>query len=109
MIIQNGTIEVKSVVSGGIDPETGYPLPSGGGTWGAPIPCQFLADTYNRQAISNGERYTESHFTILIEEPQSRERIERIRLKDLFGDVVGEYSVKQVEPLEGVCEVKIIV
>lgn len=109
MIIQNGTIETKSSVGGGIDPETGYPLPPGSEAWGNPIPCQFSADTYDRQAVSNGERYTEERYTILIEEQADRMHIERIRLKDLFGDVVGEFSVRQVEPLEGVCEVKIVV
>ena len=99
MIIQNGTIEVKRKTGGGIDPETGYPQKSGSVAWGDPIPCQYSANKYNQLGRVSGEH------TVLIEEQPFE--AEQVRLKDLAGNVVGEFSIMQVEPLEAVCELRI--
>ena len=109
MIISNGAIEIKSIVSGGIDPETGYPLDPKESSWSEPIPCQLSANKYDKLGISDGEHFTIAQYTILIEELSQPMAIERIRLKDLSGNQIGEFSVSQVEPLDAVCELRIIV
>lgn len=107
MIIVNGTIEPKIKTGGGIDFETGYSKPASF-SWGTPIPCQYSAVTYDRLARLNGEHVTEAGYTILTDEllPAG---IEQIRLKGLSGDEVGEFSIKQVEPLDAVCQLRITV
>lgn len=107
MIIQNGTIEVKQKTGGGINPETGYPNKPGSVSWGDPIPCQYSANKRNNLGKVNGEHFTVAQYEILIE--QQPFTTEQIRLKDLAGDTVGEFSIIQVEPLDAVCELRILV
>ena len=107
MIIQNGTIEVKQKASGGIDPETGYPVKPGTAGWGVPIPCQYSANKYSNLGRVNGEHFTVAQYTVLIEaQPFAAEQI---RLKDRNGNDLGEFSVIQAEPLDAVCELKILI
>lgn len=107
MIIQNGTIEVKQKTGGGIDPETGYPQKPGSVAWDEPIPCQYSANKRNNLGRVNGEHFTMAQYEILIEEQPFT--AEQIRLKNLSGDTVGEFSIMQIEPLEAVCELRILV
>ena len=108
MIIQNGTIEIKNkATAGGIDPATGYPVKPSAASWGAPIPCQYIANKYNNLGKVNGEHFTTASYQVLIEEQDITG--EQLRLKDLKGNLVGEYSIIQVEPLEAVCEVRILI
>ena len=109
MIIQNGFIEVKTKVAGGIDPATGFPIKAANSAYSAPIPCQYTANSYNQLGRVNGESFTVARYTILIEQPQSAFTAEQIRLSDMDGHVVGEYSVMSAEVLDAVCEVRIIV
>ena len=108
MIIKNGTIEVKSKSAGGIDPETGFPIPSDRVTWGEPIPCQWLANKYNNLGKSEGGNFTVAHYSILIESEQEF-KSEQIRLRDNYGNVLGEFSVIEVEPLQAMCQIRITV
>ena len=107
MIIQNGTIEVKRKTGGGIDSETGYPQKPGSVSWGEPIPCQYSANKRNNLGRVSGEHFTVAQYEILIEEQPFT--AEQIRLKDLAGKSVGEFSIIQVEPLDAVCELRILV
>lgn len=108
MIIENGTIELKQKTSGGgIDPKTGYPVKPASVSWSDPIPCQYSANKYDNLGRVNGEHFTTAEYTILIEEQPFD--TEQIRLKDRTGKVIGEFSVIQVEPLEAVCELRILV
>lgn len=107
MIIQNGTIEVKRKTGGGIDPDTGYPQKPDTVAWGDPIPCQYSAIKYNQLGRVNGEHFTTAQYSVLIEEQPFA--AEQVRLKDRAGNVVGEFSVISVEPLEAVCELRILV
>ena len=109
MIIANGTIETKVKTAGGIDPETGYPLRPSDVDWSGPIPCQYSANRYNRLGKVNGEHFTIAEYQILIEDDGRPFEADQIRLKDRAGNLVGEYSVMQVEPLDAVCEIKILV
>ena len=107
MIIPNGTIEAKEKTGGGIDPETGY-AKGPAISWSDPIPCQWTANKYDKLGRVNGEHFTVAHYSILIEE-RPFEGVEQIRLKDLAGNYLGEYSIMQVEPLDAVCEMRILV
>ena len=107
MIIQNGTIEIKTKVVGGIDPATGYPQKPSSVGWGNPIPCQYMANKYNNLGRVNGEHFKTAEYTILIDEQPFD--AEQLRLKDLAGSAVGEFSIIKAEPLEAVCEIRIYV
>lgn len=107
MIIQNGTIEFKTKTAGGIDPETGYPVKPSSVAWGEPVPCQFKAKKFNQLGIIKGEHFTVASYEILIEEQPVPS--EQLRLKDLSGEEIGTFSIIQAEPLEAVCEVRILV
>lgn len=105
MLIANGTIEIKSKTGGGINLETGYPRKPGAVEWGEPIPCQYSANKYDNLGRVNGEHFTAAQYAALIEERPFA--AEQVRLKNSAGDIVGEFSVIQVEPLEAVCELRI--
>lgn len=106
MIIANGTIETKIKTGGGIDPETDYPIQPTV-SWGNPIPCQYRANNYSKRGKANGEAFTVASYEILIEE-QSYEA-ESLRLLDMDGRMIGEFSVIEIEPLRAVCQIRILV
>ena len=65
------------------------------------------ATKYNQLSIIKGEHVTLASYEILIEaQPVTSEQL---RLRDLSGNEVGTFSVIQAEPLEAVCEVRILV
>lgn len=107
MIIQNGYIESVTLLNGGLDAATGHPT-AGTKEYGELIPCQFYASHYNAQAKSNGEPFTSAAWTILIESLWDF-NAEIVRLRDLRGTVIGEYSILRKEPLDAVCQVRITV
>lgn len=107
MIIENGTIEPKVKSAGGIDPTTGYPIKPTQPQWGTPFSCQYVPNSHNNLGRVNGEHFTTATYTVLIEEQPFT--AEQIRLKDLQGNVIGEFSVISAEPLEAVCEIKILI
>lgn len=106
MIIENGTIEVKQKTAGGIDQETGYPIKSSF-DWGEPIPCQIIVNNYNAQSVNNNEHVTSAAYTLLIDEQVFD--AEQIRITNKYGKNLGEFSVKSIEQLEAVCQIKILV
>ena len=106
MIIANGTIETKIKTGGGIDPETDYPLPPTV-TWGNSIPCQYRANHYSKRGKANGEAFTVASYEILIEEQAYN--AEALRLRNLDGEQIGEFSVIEIEPLRAVCQTRILV
>ena len=108
MIIDHGTIELKQMTSGGgIVPSPGYPQKPASVDWGTPIPCQYMANKYNNLGRVNGEHFKTAEYSVLIEEQPFD--AEQLRLKDRKGNVVGEFSIIQVEPLEAVCEIRILI
>jgi len=109
MIIENGTIELKQKTSGGgINPTTGYPSKPATVSWGDPIPCQYSANKYSNLGRVGGEHFKTAEYVVFIEE-QPLGDTEQLRLKDRTGKVVGEFSIIQVEPLEAVCEIRILI
>lgn len=107
MIIPNGTIQVKRKTAGGIDPATGYPVASTA-EWGEPVPCQWAANKFDRLGRVRGEHFTVASFSVLIEwRPLGG--VEQVRLRDLSGRELGEFSIMSVEPLEAVGQLRIMV
>lgn len=106
MIIPNGTIEFIKAV-GGLD-EGGYPKQTSK-SYGCAVPCQYLVNTRNNIGITNGETFTKAAYTILIEPIPCCAMTRQIRLKDRCGREVGEFPVLNAEPLDAVCQIKIIV
>lgn len=112
MIIQNGTIRLKMKTGGGIDPETGYAT-SPGFEWGDSIPCQFYANTYNLQArTKNNDPYTAQSYTILVDLQPIGDH-EQVLLTEgcdcECGREIGEFSIRQAEPLRAVGQLRITV
>lgn len=107
MIIQNGHIEFKHKVGGGLDAD-GYPVKATE-DWGEPVPCQYMPKRYNLQARSGGNAMTETSFEILVEMPLPVEPAEQIRLSDMAGVRVGEYSILSSQELRAVQQIKITV
>jgi len=108
MIIENGTIEIKYKTVKGIDAETGFPAVSEDITWGGPIPCQWQTTRYSNLGQSEAGNVTVAHYSILIESEKAFTG-EQIRLRDNYGNVLGEFSVIQVEILSAVCQLRITV
>lgn len=105
MIIANGTIEIKQKTeAGGIDPVTGFPRRSDA-SWGEPVACQYVPVKQNLLAKMNGEPATIASYDVFIEERYFG--AEQVRLKDLRGNVIGEFSIIEVEPLTAVCEIRL--
>ena len=106
MIIHNGYIQAKTKTAGGIDPVTGFPIASSA-SWGEPIACQYTANMYNQLGRSNGEAFTIAQYTILIEKQLTAFTAEQIKLTDMNGAVVGEFSIKSIDVLDGVEQLRI--
>lgn len=111
MIIANGSIEYLIVKGGGLDEEFGHPLPVEEVGSGKPIPCQIVPTKIEQTAkTAEGEPVIRQAWVIYIEQ-RWRDRMtgERILLRDRKGDELGRYSVISTEPLDAVCEFRIIV
>lgn len=111
MIIQNGTIEAITMSGdGGLDPQTGYPKKRSEQTLGAAIACQYTANRHdNLGRTKQGEAFVVAQYSILIEQPSEPFTATRLRLKDMSGATLGDFSVMSVEALEGVCQLRITV
>ena len=110
MIIDNGVIYVRSAqpASPTIDPTTGYPRKAASECWcDTPIRCQFRARNYSNLTRVLGEAVKLAKYEILIEEQPFTAEV--IRLEDVFGDVVCEASVIEIEPLQAVGQIRILV
>ena len=106
MIIQNGTIEVKTKTGGGIDPETGYPV-KGEASCGDPIPCQWIPNRNDMLGRINGEHFIIAHYVVLIEAQPFN--AEQVRLRTLDGRDLGEFSLMYAEPLDAVCQIRLTI
>lgn len=108
MIIANGYIEFKrKVAGGGISPTTGHPIKVDAYSYGAPLACQYIANKQDNLGVIQGEHFRVAIYEILIEERTIDSEL--LRLSDANGNVIGEYSILSVEPLQAVCEVRILV
>ena len=107
MIIQNGTIEFKHKVGGGLDAD-GYPVKATE-QWGEPVPCQYVPKHYNLQGRAGDNATIETSFEIYVAMPLPVEATEQLRLVDMAGVRVGEYSVVSSHELRAVQQIKITV
>lgn len=106
MIIVNGTIQVKTNTGGGMNYETGHPNPPDEVVFGEPIECQYIVNKYNALAKSQGEHITQAEYQVLIEEQPFDAK--QIRLKDKrTGKTIGDFSIRHIEPLEAVCQIRL--
>lgn len=109
MIIPNGYIEFVTVEGVTLDETTGHPVTPSDTKYGELIPCQYVAASLNALAFSaNVEAITKSSYTIYIE-PLWIVATERLRLRDRDMKIIGEYSIIRTEPLDAVCQHKIVV
>lgn len=108
MIIQNGHIQYLESAGGGLDSVTGHPKKSTESTKGPLVPCQYMSSTFDYLAETNGEHYTRSGYTILVENYMDV-LSERIVLTDRNGRELGRFSIVRVDPLDAVCQIKITV
>ena len=107
MIIRNGTIEMKlKTGGGGIDPATGHPVHAAS-EWSDSVPCQYNIVRHDYLAKSNGEPYRAASYEILVEGTSFDH--EQLRLTDMRGNKLGEFSVISVSEIQAVEQVKIIV
>ncbi|EJW95955.1 hypothetical protein EVA_15941 [gut metagenome] len=109
MIITNGTIEFKrKLQAGDIDPETGYPIiPKE--YWSEPQPCNIALIKENLLAVSAlGSNYRERTYSVCVE-ADTPILSEEIRLVRDDGDILGEYAVIQIEPLDAVGIIRLTV
>lgn len=107
MIIENGTIELLTSKTGGGLSQQGYPQKVEK-TWGQPIPCQYSTVSINLQGKVQKEPASTPSYTIIIEDCDIQ--TEQLRLTDnRTGVSLGEFSIKQIEPLDAVCQIKITV
>lgn len=106
MIIENGRIEILSSQQDGLD-ENGFPI-VGEEKVVSELPCQFQQVSHSLQAKDpESGSYTRQSFTLMVDEPDEPFNAERVRLFDMYGQKVGEFSVVSITPLQAVGIVKI--
>lgn len=76
--------------------------------WGEPIPCSIRNLSDDRRAKYEDGEYRQSSFEILIEVQKPAAKITAVRLQR-YGENLGEFKVKSVEPLFGVGRIRIVV
>ncbi len=107
MIIANGTIEILVSKTGGGLSAQGYPQRADK-VWGEPIPCQYSTLNIDLQGKVRNEPVSTPSYSILIEVVSMT--TEQLRLTDSkTGKQLGEFSIKKVEPLDAVCQLRITV
>jgi hypothetical protein len=107
----NGTIYLKlsealQGAESGFD-EDGNPI-AATAAWGEPIPCSIRNLSDNRKAKYEDGEYRQSSFEVLIEAQRPEQHIYAVRL-ERYGEELGEFKVKSVEPLFSVGRIRIIV
>lgn len=109
MIIDNGVLYTRVAVEAtpSLDPKTGYPRRAEEECWHSPIRCQFRARDYSNLTRVQGEAVRLARYEILIEEQPFTAGA--VRLEDVFGGVVCEASVIEIEPLQAVGQIRILI
>ena len=109
MIIDNGVLytRVATEAMPSLDPKTGYPRRAEEEYWCNPIRCQFRARDYSNLTRVQGEAVRLAKYEILIEEQPFTAGV--VRLEDVFGGVVCEASVIEIEPLQAVGQIRILI
>ena len=104
MIYSNGYILAKLADAGGLDAD-GYPIDTAE-VWSEPIKCIYQSLNLSLNAISQGEKFTNQRFRVLID-LQPFESGE-ISIHTLNGDNIGCFEVDSIIPLTLVGRVEIL-
>ena len=107
MIIDNGVLYTRAATEAtpSLDPNTGYPRRAEEECWHSPIRCR--ARDYSNLTRVQGEAVRLAKYEILIEEQPFTAGA--VRLEDVFGGVVCEASVIEIEPLQAVGQIRILI
>ena len=106
MIIVNGYIQPIIRKGGGLGDDGGHPV-AASEEYGKRIPCQYQATTYNAFSRQAGETIIKQGYSILVEECPLR--VGAVRLLDRRCAVIGDFQVISSEPLEAVCQTRLII
>ena len=104
MILCNSYYSTENVSDGGED-ELGRPLEVKV-EWSAPLPCRIETNRDTRKGVYEDGKFRQAEFTMLIDGIHQFLQ-KRVKLSRL-GELLGEYNVVTVEPLEAVDATKII-
>ena len=100
MIIANGKIAVQLKSAGGIDPKTGYAIPSEVLGFSKKRACQIVTTAQNKQARHEGEAVEIASYNVLID--GSPLDGEQVRIWDDAGRVIGDFAGQWQEELKAV-------
>lgn len=109
MIIPNGTVEFITNTPGGVD-ANGYPV-AATKSYGPVVPCQYIANTRDTLGKTNGETFIKASYTIYLEwlDFKSEGHTGLLRLKSRSGNIIGEFPVLNIDPLDAVCQVRVLI
>lgn len=74
-------------------------------TWGNPIECQYIANSRDNFGIVQGNNFTRHDYDILIEKQAFD--LKPVQLFDADNALIGEFQIKQIEPLPHVDLIKL--
>lgn len=102
----NGTIQAKIKTGGGVNPETGAPIPVES-SWGVPVECKYKANVLSNKGSYLGGTFKVAAYEITT--PNMNFQATNIRLFDSRNNLVCEKEVMSHEILEYVQRIKIVV
>lgn len=94
MILDNGTIEVKSATQGGL--VNGIPQKAVS-SWEKPMPCHIVANINDNKGTFTDGNFKRTAFTVWLDSPLYYFKAERVRLTDNKGVILGEFEVQSIE------------
>ena len=106
MILDNGTIEVKTTSGGGL--VNGIPQRATE-TWGNPISCHIVANMNDNKGTFTDGNFKRMSFTIWLDSPLYHFKADRVRLTDNQGSVLGEFEVQSIEVSSFTGRTKVVV
>jgi len=108
-MIENGTLYYKTVTGGGIDPETGDPIPATS-TWSSAVPCYIKPNSTGRLMRYEGGQYVSAAYEVHIEKDPTLD-LRLIKIIDAAGALIGEFQIvpQNIQHLEYVERIKIVI
>lgn len=102
-----GSISSKIKTGGGLDPETGGPIPVSS-WWSIPVECQYKANELsNKGRYENGGTFQQASYEITTEDMDFTASI--VKLINNRGSEVCQKEVISIEVLEDIQRVKIVI
>lgn len=106
MIFDNGTIEAKETIGGGL--VNGIPQKAVE-SWSKPIPCHIIPNTNDNKGVYDDGKFKRMSFTIWLGMGLYYFKAQRVRLTDNKGMYLGEFEVQSIEHSDITGRTKIIV